>query len=191
MSRAIERADFEALFKLYADKAVKRFNMTGKHPPQLFSVKLGRELGTIEETYSLNKVAPMFFDGTFKGSGMRDLLQQLTTPGSYIRKMAGSMGVIVPDIVVQINEIWYVEPKITAGENEAEFRKREEAGPPPSERPDRKEAVCIFLHAYQYSTMGRCPIKDKPRRHAVMGPLETDEGKLIGRLSMTIDDEQV
>lgn len=190
MSRAIERADFEAIYKLYADKAVKRFNMTGNHPAQLYGVKLGKELGKIEGTYSLNQIAPMFFDGTFAKANMRDLLTQLTTPGSYIRRLAGSLGVLAPDIVVQINEIWYVNETKPAGMTDEEFRTHAEDGPTPSERPDRKEAIAVFLHAYQYTTMGRCLIQDKPRRHAAMGPLESDDGKVVGRLSMTLDDGQ-
>ena len=187
MSRSIERADFEAIYKLYADKAVKRFNLTGNHPPQLYGVKLGKELGKIEGTYSLNKVAPLFFDGTFPKAQIRDLLAQLTTPGSPIRKMAVQFDVILPDIVVQINEVWQSNKKKPEGMSDAEFKKLEHQLP--SEDPNREEAIAVFMHAYQYSTMGSCPIRSKPRRHAVMGEMFPEDGKMTGRLSLTIDDE--
>lgn len=189
MSRAIERADFEALFKLYADKAVKRFNMTGNHPPQLYGVKLGPELGKIAQTYNLNTVAPMFFDGTFPKVQIRDLLAQLTTPGSLIRKLAVQFDVILPDIVVQINEVWQSNRTKPEGLSEAEFKKLEHL--PPSEDPKREEAIAVFMHAYQFSTMGSCPIRSKPRRHAVMGEMFPEDGKMTGRLSLTIDDEEI
>jgi hypothetical protein len=188
MPREIVRADFDALFKLYADKAIKRFNLTGKHPPQLYSVKLGKEPGSIAQTGALNRIAPMFFgDGDFNKDHFRVLLQELTTPGSTIRKAAGAFGFVVPDIVVQINEVWYATETKPAGMTPGEAAKLEYV--PPSERPDRQEAVAVFLHAYHFTTMGSCPIVDKPKRHAVMGELFGEDGKFVGRLSMTLDDE--
>lgn len=44
------------------------------------------------------------------------------------------------------------------------------------------------MHAHRFTTMGNCPIHDKPKRHAEMGELFWD-GKLVGRLSLTLDDE--
>jgi hypothetical protein len=190
MPREIVRADFEALFRLYGDKAVKRFNLTGNHPPQLYSVKLGKEPGSIEKTMSLNKVAPMFHNGASNKNMLREMLKQLTTPGSEIRKMAGAMGVIAPDIVVQINEAWFaqdIRPEGMSVDEFKAFKAREHV--PPSERPDREEKIAVFLHAYNYTTMGDCPIVDKPKRHAVMGELLPEGGKFTGRLSMTMDDE--
>lgn len=190
MPREIVRADFEALFRLYGDKAVKRFNLTGNHPPQLYSVKLGKEPGQIAKTMSLNKIAPMFHDGTSNKNALRTMLTQLTTPGSEIRKMAGAMGAIAPDIVVQINEAWFAQDIRPEGMSVDEFKAfKDRDHVPPSERPDREERIAVFLHAYQHTSMGLCPIVDKPKRHAVMGELLPEDGKLSGRLSMTLDDE--
>lgn len=190
MPREIIRKDFEALFKMYGDKAVKRFNMSGKHPPQLYGVKLGKEPGSIAETFALNKLAPMFFDtaGPFNKDQFRVLLQDLTTPGSEVRKLAGAFGFAAPDVVVQINEMWFATERKTEGMTVEEAAKLEHV--PPSERPDRKECIGVGLHAYQYSTMGLCEIHDKPRRHAVIGELFPEDGKMIGRLSMTLEDEK-
>lgn len=190
MPREIVRADFEALFRLYGDKAVKRFNMTGNHPPQLYSVKLGKEPGQIAKTMNLNKIAPIFHNGVSNKNVLRGLLQQLTTPGSEIRKMAGAMGVIAPDIVVQINEAWFAQDMRPEGMSDDEFKAfKARDHVPPSERPDREERIAVFLHAYQHTSMGLCPIVDKPKRHAEMGELQPEDGKMTGRLSMTTDDE--
>jgi hypothetical protein len=188
MPRPIVREDFEAIFKLYADKARKRFNMTGKHPPQLYSVKLGKEPGQIAETGALNRLAPKFFDGTFEKDAFRHLLQQLTTPGSLIRRAAGATGAVAPDIVVQINEIWAASVKTPKGMSKEEAMKHAESGPSPSERPDRTEKIMIALHAYQYTTMGFCDIVDKPKRHAEPGVLSPQDIKFGGRFSMTFED---
>jgi hypothetical protein len=187
MSRDIIRADFEALFKLYGDKAVKRFNMSGKHPPQLYGVKLGKEPGTIDKTFSLSKVAELFFDGTLHKDGMRHLLQQLTTPGSLVRKMAVEFDVPLPDVVVQINETWFTQVERPEGISDEEFRKLDHT--PPSQHPDRIEKIVVFLHACRYTTIGACPIFDKPRRHAEMGELEPEDTTFGGLFSMTLDDE--
>lgn len=185
MARDIVRADFEAIFKQYADKAVKRFNLTGNHPPQLYSVKLGEEPGQIKASYALNKVAPMFFKDIASKNAMRDFLIQMTTPGSLMRKAAQDIGAVVPDIVVQINEIWHKSLDKTGMSGE-EFKRQSEI--PASEHPDRQEAIMVNLHARQFSVMGICMIHDKPKRHAVMGELMGQEYKMVGRLSMTPDD---
>ncbi|NUX58719.1 hypothetical protein [Paraburkholderia youngii] len=191
MSRAIVRADFEAIYKLYANKAVKRFNLTRNHPPQLYGVKLGAEPGKIEKSFSLNKVAAMFFDGTIRKENYRDLLQELTIPGSHIRKTAVAFGVTPPDIVIQINEVWMASERKPAGttlEGALAESEREEYIPP-SRRPDREEKIMVALHAYRYTTMGFCKILDKPKRHAELGPLAPEEITFGGQFSMTLDDE--
>jgi hypothetical protein len=188
MPREIVRADFEALFRQYADKAVKRFNMMGKHPPQIYGVKLGKEPGQVEKSFSLNMIAPMFFDGSIPKDNIRVLLQDLTTPGSEIRKLGVAMGVPTADVVVQINEAWFTARVAPPGITREEFDRLHADDPPPSRSPDRMERIAIFLHAYQYTTMGLCPIVAKPKRHAEMGALEPEDGKFIGRMSMTIDD---
>jgi hypothetical protein len=187
MPREITRADYEAVFKVYADKAVKRFNMTRNHPPQLFTVKLGPGTGEIAASGSLNKLAPMFHNGTMHKDQLRFLLQELTTPGSQVRRAAGALGVVVPDIVVQINEMWFVT---------RDAKSKQEAKAlgdlTPSEQPDRRECVGIALHSHLFSTMGVNEIFDKPKRHAVLGELLPDDGgTFVGRLSMTIDDEML
>lgn len=190
MSRDIIRADLEALFKLYGDKAVKRFNMTGRHPPQLYGVKLGKEPGQIEKSFSLNKLAPMFFDGTMQKENFRHLLQQLTTPGSFLRKLAVEMDVPLADIVVQINEAWFAsEPAEGRTPQQALEDSKRDGYVPPSQRPDREERLMIALHMRGYTTMGLCPIVDKPRRHAERGELEPEDITFGGRFSMTPDDE--
>jgi hypothetical protein len=193
MPRQITRADFEAVYKQYADKAIKRFNLTGNHPPQLFTVKLGKEPGQIERSGSLNRLAPQFFNGTMHKDVLRLLLQQLTTPGSEIRKVAGALGVVVPDIVVQINEIWLAKNAYPEGmspeEARKQARKQADEGPRPSERPDREEGIAVWLHTQGYTTAGLCPILDKPRRHAELAALPPEETLFEGRFSMQTQDE--
>jgi hypothetical protein len=97
--------------------------------------------------------------------------------------MAASLGTVVPDIVVQINEVWIT---VLEGLSQEESERLQNLAP--SENPGREERVMIALHVYQYTTMGLCPIRNKPKRHAEMSPLAPEDGKFTGRMSMTLDD---
>lgn len=188
MPRPITHADFEAVFKVYADKAVKHFNMTGEHPPQLFAVKLGKQPGELERTQSLHKVAAHAFSSGGSKDAFAGVLRELTTPGSDLRKAAAAMGAVIPDIVVQINEAWVAHETRPKGVRTSDFLKQQRT--PPSERPDRGEVILIVLHTTGFSTMGMCAISDTPTRHAAISVTPEETAVMTGRMSMTQDDAE-
>jgi hypothetical protein len=189
MGREIVRADFKALFDEFAPIAVQGFNQLGEHPPMLIFVKLGKEPGEIQNYDVLGReLTHMFFANAQGKRNLAHFLREMTTPGSPIRTMAHEFGLQLPDMVVQICEIWLGAEIRRKNETAEEFQKRADAQPLPSERPDRREAILLAFHTTNYSTMGLCHIVENPRR-CELGELQAEGGKMIGPLSMTHDDE--
>ncbi|MGF6641792.1 hypothetical protein [Paraburkholderia sp. MM6662-R1] len=184
MGRAIERADFEAVWERTASTAVEDFNRNGEVSPKLFMLTLGDEPG---EVRSFGVLDPALIHAFFKREtdhgkdAMAALLRLLLTPDSPMRKAMRKHGASPPDVLVQVNEAWVNNRQGKTKEQvEAEYEKYGSV----EAMPDRTECVWIGLHTHGYSTMGICPILDNPRR-AEIGKLAPPDGTFTGRFSMT------
>lgn len=178
MGRAITRTDFETVYSMIAPEVVRTFNEVGELDPTLILIVLDRDEGRIR---SADIVSPDTMDAFYPpgmlGIDLMRFRDDLTTPGSEIRRRMHDADLLLPDIVVHVSEGW--ETPVSAEHIEQAVRGRTQYDEA------RRECILIGLQATAYSIAATCPIEDEPQRHAVLEALPAGPVFVGDRLSMT------
>lgn len=176
MGRAITRHDFETIYSMIAPEVVRTFNESGASAPVIMLFALDtREDGKIVDA---NVISPegleafAFMSVGEEFEGMTTLRDELTRPGSRVRRAMLDAGMTLPDIVVHVAEGWMTPVLAQAGG--------------PRKKHERRECIVIEMQALAYSVAAMCPI-DEDTRRATLVPLPDGPSFVGERLSMTLD----
>lgn len=181
MRRFISQEDMTSLYEHFAHKAVEEYNAKGEVPPQLLAVTLDEKPGSIQAVAMMpsGMVNSFYRNGATKDM-LAQLMRMLLAEDSPVREQMKANDMPLPDVVVQISEIWMThiqskDPK--EAQAEAERMSREGV----SNQPNRQEAVMVALHTLDGSMLGHSMIENKK---ATYSPLA--EGLTFGgRFAMT------
>lgn len=173
----IDKATLNDLYAVFAQKAVRFFNEKGEHPPTIFMVNVGT--GGKDHTATL--MPPEFTLAFFTAESREQaamqkeklgaVIRSLLAPNDEARALMAARGLTPPDIVLMVTEAWMVKEKLPSGSTVDLAN-----SVPPSEHPERCEAIMISLHTAEGSAGGMCEILENPRRaefSAQMEMLET------------------
>lgn len=177
MPRPPTEDDFRLIYDSLAQKAVENFNAHGELVPVILEVVLN-EPGKLPQVTPVNPafVFEMFNEGAAGMERLGQLVRLALTRGSPMREAMVSAGVTPPDLLVQINEAWV---RSVTGKSPHDVPRD---GIPPSEHPDRKEAILVLIHTPEETVMGSCPILENPRR-AEFAPIHLNM-KVASRFSV-------
>ncbi len=169
---AVSQSVIKKLHDHFSKHAISICNDGEEVAPQCFFIGLDDD-GNITGTEPLPPQLLAYFFGSVNGKDafaifMRDMLDD--THG--VHQTAKVAFGFATKVIVQINEAW-----VRLGDKDSIDE------PPPSQHPDRQEALMVSLHTRQGTTGNMHKIMDKPKRHAVFRELRFDV-QVYGRFSM-------
>lgn len=166
------------IYGVFAQTAVSLFNDCGGVDPQLIALKLdGSDKSKVQGVMPVDpETLQSFFSSPASKNQLKAFISDALDPKSAFSAQIRSMGVPLPDVLVQINESWSVMAAAPTHPGSL------------SEHPDRVEVIVVIVHTPTKSFMGICPIDAKDRK-ASFEPLNTAL-HLEGRFSMGGDSSQ-
>lgn len=176
-------AALKAIHDQFADTALALFNSGEEVQPQVLIVNTDAQ-GKVQ---GLAALPPEIMDEFFgdRKSNNRDhfaqFLKEMLAEGSALRKQFEQATGYAPSVLVQINEVWTVKTSA-----EAAAKGFVVLDVPPSESPDRQEAVMLMLHTRAGSIPVVHFVESEPTRHCVRSdfPKESERMEVGGLFSM-------
>lgn len=180
---SIPEAELVNVYDHVARNLVEIFNKHAEMPHLFLGVQLNK---TAPHGFHIifeipPRVAAFYYrDDAAKGT-IPLLVSALLREDSPVRADMVHKSAPLPDLIVQISEIWMIRKTVPRGTvfdlNDA---------PRPSQDPERCEGLAIVVHSLTQSVMGTCPIHATPTRHAEYAPAmtEADGWETDGRMAM-------
>lgn len=161
------------LHELYAKIAIAICDDGKEVTPQCFLIGLDDDGGIIDTVATPPRQMAMFF-GSQKGKDIFALfLKEMLDDTHEVHQMTAKMLGFAPTVIVQINEAWIRFGTLDDMDET-----------PPSEHPDRQEAILVSIHTRAGTTVNHHKILDHPKRHAVFQELRTEQHTVGGRFTM-------
>lgn len=181
MGRQITRADVQAAFDQFAPRAVATFNDDGVTYPQVFYLTLDAEPGSIKQFAAMHPVQVRELMASNRSKNeLGRIIRLALRPGSDVRKQIHAKHLFLPDLVIHISEAWFAA---SPPGKQDEFAKSIDDYKGVADRPDRQEAIAVFIHQHGRTDVGTCPILENPRRAELGKLLTPEDARSEGRFS--------